>query len=81
MSYCRCGNDSDVYLYASGDGSGGYIYCFHIGFNAPEKHKGANFYVKTAEEALKKLIDLKADGLKVPKSAITRLKNEMSNEP
>ncbi len=75
MSYCRCGSDSDVYMYASFDGN----YTIHLG-NASKVNPGETFIVKTAQEALDFLKQLKKSGVKVPPYALTRLRKEIKWE-
>lgn len=70
MSYCRYGEDSDVYLIRS---SAGYE-CMVSGGQT-------GFMVKTPEEALWKLLALRKDGLKVPQRAIDRLEREITEKP
>ncbi len=67
MSYCRYGEDSDVYLFQS---SAGYE-CMVSGGQT-------GFVVKTPTEALRKLLSLRNSGLKVPQGGIDRLEREIA---
>lgn len=69
MSYCRCGPDSDVYMYGS----------FHGQF-AVHLKSGETYILNSSKEALMCLQDLKRSGVKVPASAINRLKKEIKLE-
>ena len=75
MSYCRCGSDSDVYMYASFDGK----YTIHLG-NASKVNPCETFIVDTAKEALDFLKQLRKDGVKVPSYALTRLRKDIKWE-
>lgn len=76
MSYCRCGSDSDVYMYSSYfDGK----YTIHLS-NGSEVTPGKTFIVKTAQEALDFLEQLKKDGVKVPPYTLIRLKKKLSGK-
>lgn len=70
MSYCRFGEDSDVYLIRS---SAGYECMLSDG--------RTGFLVETQKAALAALLGLRSDGLKVPQSAIDRLKREIAEKP
>lgn len=63
MAYCR----GDVYMYSTGEG-----FMFHVG------HCAENVFVKTHEEALAKLLELKTEGREVPDHAIQRLQKEIA---
>lgn len=70
MSYCRYGEDSDVYL----------IHCSD-GYECTVSNGRTGFSVKTPKAALRKLLALRSDGLKVPQSAIDRLECEITEKP
>ncbi len=65
MSYCRIGEDSDVYIIHSD--------VYEITLTG-----GTHFTRDTASEALSVLEILDKLGYKVPKRAITRLQNELA---
>lgn len=65
MSYCRMGNDSDVYLIAT---FGGKWNCFC---------RVPCVVTDSVEDTLAHLLNHKARGDKVPDYAIRRLQNEM----
>lgn len=69
MSYCRYGEDSDVYL----------IRCSN-GYECMVNDGRIGFLVKTPKEALRKLLALQNDGLKVPQRAIDRLEREIAEK-
>jgi len=71
MSYCRFGADSDVYLFASGDGFHFYI------ANDTKNHAGEHYFADTAQDALDRIKELRISGLKIPERAVKRLKDEM----
>ena len=70
MSYCRCGDDSDVYVYACM--SGGY----DVLFSRSCSHKG-DMHVGTATECRDFLVAVSTQ-VKVPQSAIDRLNEEIA---
>lgn len=64
MSYCRWGEESDVYAYRSGAGY--------------ETHVGPDTYVdQTPQEFLTRLLTFREHGQKVPQFAINRVKYEI----
>lgn len=67
MAYCRCDGKCKVYMYRSVTGK----YCFNIAGSCRE------VCITEPEEALRKLKDLKIQGLGVPNYAIERLKDEI----
>ena len=71
MSYCRIGQDSDVYLYASGVG-----FSFHFGL--PDAGGNFHFHTDNAADALGKLYEVRNSGMSVPQYAIDRLKAEVT---
>lgn len=71
MSYCRAGDDSDVYVY-NNSSSLKYECC------GCEMIK--DFDCDTPEEMLKHLTEHKKQGDKVPRYAIKRLKKEIKGE-
>jgi hypothetical protein len=70
MSYCRYGEDSDVYL----------IQC-SAGYECKVSGGRTGFLVKTPKAALRKLLALRSGGLKVPQRAIDRLEHELAAKP
>ena len=70
MSYCRYGEDSDIYLIRCSDG-----------YECTVSNGRTGFSVKTPEAALRKLLSLQSDGLKVPQRAIDRLEREIAEKP
>ena len=78
MSYCRKGNDSDLYVLSTGYG----FEC--VSCLLRSKYEGYNMHMstvrKTRKQMLKHLSEHEAAGHKVPKRAITRLQNEIKNE-
>lgn len=77
MSYCRFGNDSDVYVFESGMG----IRVLHASLNeehdelTPEIHDDMVFESKTS--TLEHLLLIKSRGGLVPQYAIDRLMEEL----
>ena len=69
MSYCRYGEDSDVYL----------IRC-SAGYECMVSSGRTGFLVRTPKAALRKLLALRSDGLKVPQRAIDRLEREIAEK-
>lgn len=65
MSYCREGDDSDVYVYRSNQ-SADLPFVVHVG-GGPGKLTG------TREETALYLLQLRADGVKVPQRALDRI--------
>lgn len=70
MSYCRFGEDSDVYLIRSS-----------AGYECMVSDGRTGFLVKTPKAALLALHALRSDGLKVPQNAIDRLVREIAEKP
>lgn len=67
MAYCRFDGECKVYMYHSVTGK----FCFNIAGSCRE------VCITDPEEALRKLKDLKAQGLRVPNYAIKRLEDEI----
>jgi archaellum biogenesis ATPase FlaH len=70
MSYCRIGNDSDVYVLGNGDG-GIQCMCCRLLENWYD-----SFTCSTEQEMLEHLEQHKSVGHKVPRYAINRLRRE-----
>lgn len=68
MSYCRFGDDSDVYVYATFDGK--WIIHSPIPSTSSESR----------QECLQRMLDLSKAGHKVPQYAINRLQEEIELE-
>jgi hypothetical protein len=80
MSYCRCGDDSDVYVWV------GNVYCiilcigkYHVDKIMKDNNLEHMYYCDTAEETLNKLLKLSLLELTVPNRAITRLQREIKS--
>jgi hypothetical protein len=80
MSYCRCGNDSDVYVYCGTK--------FSVNFaqgkdSCAELMKIHNvdfqYYFETEKETLDFLLYARSLGFVVPDRAIERLQNEIAS--
>ena len=78
MSYCRCGDDSDVYVWA------GDQYCVtlcagkeHVSDLMEQHNLEYIADYDTAEEVVEVLLKLKSLGLEIPNRAIERLQNEI----
>jgi hypothetical protein len=77
MAYCRCENDSDVYVWA------GRYFEVHFCEGVPgvtERMKGMNLHstsFETAEETLDYLLKIRKLGFKVPERSTERLKYEI----
>ena len=69
MSYCRCGDDSDIYLYA--DVEGGWTLMGGLGMITRFPDLGL---------ILIHMHGLRALGLKIPQGAIDRLEEEYTEE-
>ena len=78
MSYCRCGEDSDVYVLNTWNGIE-----VHVG-HMPRPKKlgmaGDYFEYKTNGWCLRKLLKLREQGLKIPERALDRLREQISGE-
>lgn len=79
MSYCRCGDDSDVYVYF------GYSFEVYLAqgnpscFELMQKHNINNHYFfETEQETLDFLLKIKGFGFLIPDRAIERLQREIS---
>jgi uncharacterized protein YxeA len=79
MSYCRCGDDSDVYVYcgrmfnihlAQGDEK-----CYEL---MKQNNVRPEYYFETEKETLSYLLNLKQLGFRIPDRAIERLQREIS---
>jgi hypothetical protein len=77
MAYCRCGEDSDVYVWC------GRFYEIHFGEGIPgvtEKMKQTGFHDQSFEDgkqALEFMEKVKDAGFKIPEHALERLKWEL----
>lgn len=65
MSYCRSGDDSDVYVYLAARG-----WTTHVSYG------GGTYLDFTAGACANRLERLRAEGLRVPQRAIDRLRKE-----
>lgn len=65
MSYCREGNDSDVYVYRSNQ-SADLPFVVHVN-GGPARRTG------TRDETLNYLLELRESGVKVPQHALNRI--------
>lgn len=75
MSYCRMDENSDVYCYASNDGG------YHIHLREGKLHGGySDFFCKDLYTLLGYFVVFKSKGIRVPKSAIDRVKQEIEDE-
>lgn len=74
MAYCRCGPDSDVYLFAS-IANGKSVFYAYISNEVDYSPDYA--LLESPLDALKYLLKLRHVGLKVPDSAINRLEEEI----
>jgi len=75
MSYCRFGEDSDLYIYKSIQ-SGDIV--VHVGYRETGEHhplQGEVYQFSGRGDALDFVNTLKNDGYKVPDRAIERLKD------
>lgn len=70
MSYCRFGDDSDVYLFC---GSKYEMHVSRTSNSAPE-----SYIFDTPDEVLNKLLDLRDEGVKIPDYALKRLQYEVN---
>lgn len=70
MSYCRFGNDSDVYLYMHVDGQ-------HVCCSCRMLDERPDVYMYNAQSALMHLKGHKTAGHRVPKYALTALEAEL----
>jgi hypothetical protein len=75
LSYCRFGNDSDVYLY---EHINDFIQCCACRLTAATEHGFDNRNFKTVWEAHAHLVEHQKAGHKVPKYALKRLRGEMT---
>jgi len=87
MSYCRCGDDSDVYVYntwVSDDvPEGDTVIMIHVCYTAKPIDigiAGTQYTYKTDGWALNRLLKLREMGLKVPRRALKRLRQQISGE-
>lgn len=71
MAYCRIDDTSDVYVYGELNG-----YAIHA--RLPNGF-GEDAYVVDATEALEKLAELSANGVRVPERAIRRLQEDAAD--
>lgn len=71
MSYCRCGEDSDVYAYCGGPRH----YMIHVG--DPHGENPRSYTERSLAKFRERLIALRAEGLLVPQRAIDRCDREM----
>ena len=69
MSYCRIGDDSDVYLILTGPG---FVCNLRNGHTA--------WIANTREEVLNNLVSMKTRGYKIPQTAIEQLKREIASD-
>lgn len=76
MSYCRCTEGSDVYVYANSVVGGWSI---HVAYDCGLSRDGEDFLAKTPTEAIKFLEGIVADGYEVPKRAFDRLSIDVVN--
>ncbi len=75
MSYCRMGQDSDVYMYPH---INGYIVC--VNCKLSERPYDDEMQFKTQKQAIAHLEHHIASGNKVPKYAIEILKKELGDK-
>ena len=67
MSYCRCGDDSDLYIYRS---SLGYSVCPHVKIGLE------TMFFEELSDLLLYVTNLKKLGVKVPDRVFERIENE-----
>ena len=91
MSYCRCSTPgSNVYVFGTGDGweihvQGSEQIDKTLKFDLtsdnwrpfPHELRGKGYYCKTQFQCVKKLLELRAAGIKVPRCALIRLRREI----
>ncbi len=75
MSYCRVGDDSDVYVLCTGDG-----WECHLPQKYWDEYPDRSLFSETRVGMLKKLLELQSKGLMVPERCINRLRNEIVQE-
>lgn len=80
MSYCRCGDDSDVYVWS------GNIFNITLCAGKPEVAEIMEknnlewmYHFSSGKETLSQLLKLSLLGLKIPNRAILRLQREMKS--
>lgn len=69
MSYARCSDDSDVYVYKTFDG-------FQIYLSNRVSPKCAGFRRKTVQDTIELLEKFKLTGVRVPERCLERLRKE-----
>jgi hypothetical protein len=78
MSYCRCGEDSDVYVYGSVLGGWTIHIAADISIESSSIPLGTRqLNPQTRGEAIDLLLELRKLGLKVPERAIARFRREI----
>lgn len=71
MAYARWGEDSDVYVYASGDR-------FSIHYSLIGEGNRITIYASSLDECIEKLHEAERLGLKIPQHTFERLEREKS---